>query len=169
MKKIKKLFSKLDMQKKVALFTMLFLIVDQVSKIVLDRALPLNVTYTIADRFIYITKSYNTGIACSMLADSPYLIISISIIIFILLLLYLPKFKENKRNILAFSLIFGGLFGNLIDRLIYGHVIDFIDIMIFNYDYPIFNIADSFVFIGVMLLIWSIYLGEDNENRSKRK
>ena len=157
------------MKKKVALFTMLFLIVDQASKIILDNVLPLNKSYMICDRFIYITKTYNTGVAWSMLAGKPYLIISISIIIFIILLLYMHRFKNDKKNILAFSLIFGGLLGNLIDRIVYGHVIDFIDIMIFNYDYPIFNIADSFVFIGVMILIWSIYLGEDNENSSRRK
>ncbi len=169
MNNVKKIWSKLDMKKKVALFTMLFLIVDQTSKIIIDKVLPLNTTYMIADRFIYITKSYNTGVAWSMLSDKPALVIIISIVIFLFLLFYMRKFKYDKKNTLAFSLIFGGLFGNLIDRIIYGHVIDFIDIMIFNYDYPIFNIADSFVFIGVLLLMWSIYLGEDNENSSKRK
>ena len=169
MKKFKEIWSNLNMQKKIVIFTVLFLLIDQISKIIVDNTISLDNSYMIADRFIYITKSYNTGIAWSMLSNKPYLVIIISIIIFILLILYMRKFQDNKQNILAFSLIYGGLLGNLIDRIIYGHVIDFIDIMIFNYDYPIFNIADSFIFIGVILLIWRIYLGEDNENSSKRK
>ena len=166
---MKELWDKLDIKNKVALLTLLFLIIDQISKIVLDRILVLNKTYIICDKFIYITKAYNTGVAWSMLAGKPLVIIFMTIAIFVFLLYYMQKFKNNKRNVLAFSLVFGGLLGNLIDRFLYGHVIDFIDIMIFNYDYPIFNIADSSVFVGVLLLIWSIYLGEDNENSSRRK
>lgn len=81
----------------------------------------------------------------------------------------MKKFKENKRNIIAFSLLIGGLLGNLIDRIIHGYVIDFIDFYIFNYNYPIFNIADVCICIGVFILLYSIYLGEDNENSSGRK
>ena len=81
----------------------------------------------------------------------------------------MKKFKNNKRNIIAFSCIYGGLIGNLIDRIFHGYVIDFIDFYIFNYNYPIFNIADASICIGVCLLIYSIYLGEDNEVSSKGK
>ena len=76
----------------------------------------------------------------------------------------MKKFKASKKNILAFSLVFGGLFGNLLDRIIHGYVIDFIDFYIFNYNYPIFNIADSCICIGIFILLYSIYMGEDNEN-----
>lgn len=79
----------------------------------------------------------------------------------------MKKFKSCKRNIIAFSLIYGGLLGNLIDRIIYGYVIDFIDFYIFNYNYPIFNIADACICIGVLVLLYSIYLGDDNEVNSK--
>mgnify|MGYP000008398479 FL=1 len=155
------------MRKKILIFSIMFLLIDQVSKIVLDNVLILGKSISIFDKFLYITKVYNDGISFSMLTGKRWLIILFSILILVFLYFYMKKFKENKRNIIAFSLIFGGLFGNLIDRIIYGYVIDFIDFYIFNYNYPIFNFADSFICIGVLILLYSIYLGEDNENSSK--
>ncbi len=155
------------MKKKILIFSIIFLFIDQVSKFLLDKFLVLGKSISIFDKFLYITKVYNDGISFSMLTGKRWLIILFSIIILIFLYFYMKKFKENKRNIIAFSLIFGGLFGNLIDRIIYGYVIDFINFYIFNYNYPIFNFADSFICIGVLILLYSIYLGEDNENSSK--
>ena len=126
----------------------MFLLIDEASKIILDNVLSLGKSITIFDKFLYITKVYNDGISFSMLTGKRWLI----------LYFYMKKFKENKRNIIAFSLIFGGLLGNLIDRIIHGYVIDFIDFYIFNYNYPVFNLADRFICIGVLILLYSIYL-----------
>ena len=155
------------MKKKVILWSIILFIVDQISKLILDKVLVLGKSYAIFEKFLYITKVYNDGISFSMLQGFRWLIILISVVIMIFLYFYMAKFKENKRNALAFSLTFGGLFGNLVDRLVYGYVIDFIDFYIFNYNYPIFNLADSFICIGILILLYSIYLGEDNEIKSK--
>ena len=157
------------MKKKIFILSFIMLLIDQLSKIILDKVLILGKSIKIFDKFLYITKVYNDGISFSMLTGKRYLIIRISIIILIFLYFYMKKFKENKRNIIAFSLLIGGLLGNLIDRIIHGYVIDFIDFYIFNYNYPIFNIADVCICIGVFILLYSIYLGEDNENSSGRK
>ena len=157
------------MKKKIFILSFIMLLIDQLSKIILDKVLILGKNIKIFDKFLYITKVYNDGISFSMLTGKRYLIIIISIIILIFLYFYMKKFKENKRNIIAFSLLIGGLLGNLIDRIIHGYVIDFIDFYIFNYNYPIFNIADVCICIGVFILLYSIYLGEDNENSSGRK
>ena len=157
------------MKKKIFILSFIMLLIDQLSKIILDKVLILGKSIKIFDKFLYITKVYNDGISFSMLTGKRYLIIMISIIILIFLYFYMKKFKENKRNIIAFSLLIGGLLGNLIDRIIHGYVIDFIDFYIFNYNYPIFNIADVCICIGVFILLYSIYLGEDNENSSGRK
>ncbi|MDE5889251.1 MAG: signal peptidase II, partial [Bacilli bacterium] len=73
----------------------------------------------------------------------------------------------------AFGLLYGGLAGNLIDRIISGYVIDFLDFYIFKYDFPVFNVADICIVLGVLLLIYATIKGEDenvnNSNRSKRK
>ena len=157
------------MKKKIFILSFIMLLIDQLSKIILDKVLMLGKSIKIFDKFLYITKVYNDGISFSMLTGKRYLIIIISIIILVFLYFYLKKFKENKKNIIAFSLLIGGLLGNLIDRIIHGYVIDFIDFYIFNYNYPIFNIADVCICIGVFILLYSIYLGEDNENSSGRK
>ena len=159
----------IDMKKKVILFSIILFVIDQISKLLVDNILVLGKSYTIFDKFLYLTKAYNDGVSFSMLTGYRWLIILISIGIMIFLYFYMHHFKENKRNLIAFSLVFGGLFGNLVDRLVYGYVIDFIDFYVFNYNYPIFNLADSFICIGVLILLYSIYLGEDNENSSKRK
>ena len=155
------------MKKKILFISIILFAVDQISKLVLDKFLVLGKSYTIFDKFLYITKAYNYGISFSMLSGHRFLIILISLIVMIFLYFYMQKFKQNTKNIIAFSLVFSGLFGNLIDRLIHGYVIDFIDFYVFNYNYPIFNLADSFICIGIFILLYSIYMGEDNENNSR--
>ena len=155
------------MKKKVFLFSIILFVIDQISKLLIDKFLVLGKSYTIFDKFLYITKAYNDGVSFSMLQGHRCLIILISLVILVFLYFYMKKFKVNKRNLIGFSLAFGGLFGNLVDRLVYGYVIDFIDFYVFNYNYPIFNFADSFICIGILILLYSIYMGEDNENRSK--
>ena len=66
-----------------------------------------------------------------------------------------------KRNTLLFGLLFGGIIGNLIDRIFYGYVIDFLDFTIFGYDFPVFNFADICIVSGIFLLIIAICKKED--------
>ena len=82
-------------------------------------------------------------------------------------------FKINKRNTLAFGMILGGILGNLSDRIFFGYVIDFLNFKIINYNFPVFNLADTFIVVGVILLIIAIIKGEDKNgsksNGRKRK
>lgn len=156
------------MKKKIMLFSMLFFMFDQISKLLIDTFLVLGKSHTIFDKFLYVTKVYNDGVSFSMLSGHRWIVIAINILILVFLIFYMRKFKQNKRNLIAFSLVFGGLFGNLVDRFVYGYVIDFIDFYIFNYNYPIFNFADSFICIGILMLLYAIYMGEDNETSSNK-
>ena len=157
------------MKRKISLFTLLFLSIDIISKLIIDNFFNLNETKVIINNFFSLTKVYNTGASWNILAGHRLILIMITLIILVLLFLYLNKFKDNKRNILAFSLLYGGIIGNLLDRIIYGYVIDFFDFNIFGYDYPVFNIADICIVFGIVLLVIAILKKEDENGISSKK
>jgi signal peptidase II len=103
--------------------------------------------------FISLTKTYNTGAAFSIMSSFPYLLAVLSGMAVILILFYLfkKKFLLPVAHLSGWGLILGGTVGNLTDRLLYGHVIDFIK---FDFiDFPIFNFADTAINIGAFLII----------------
>lgn len=156
------------MKKKVIIYSFIIVIVDLISKLVIDKLLKINETISIINNFFSITKVFNRGASFSMFIGYRLLFILIGIITIVVLFKYLNNFKMNIRNIFAFSLLIGGIIGNLIDRVIYGYVIDFLDFNIFGYDAPIFNIADTSICIGAFLLFYAIMKREDiNEIDSK--
>ena len=125
-------------------------------------------TKSIIINFFSITKVYNNGASWNLFAGYRVILIIITLIMLALLIYYQNKFILNKRNILAFGLLYGGIIGNLIDRIIYGYVIDFLDFTIFGYDFPVFNFADIFIVSGIFLLIIAIYKKEDVNEISSR-
>lgn len=156
------------MNKKVFIISMISLIIDQISKLLATIFLKLNTPKTIINNFFYLNLCQNKGIAWSLLNNKRILIIILTIIALIVIIKFIKSFKENKRNNIAFGLLIGGLLGNLIDRVFHGYVIDFLDFYIFKYDYPVFNIADTFIVISILLLIISIIKGDDiDDNKSK--
>ena len=153
------------MKKKSLIIATIIVIIDQVLKIVIDNILSINESIQVIPNVFYITKVYNTGAAWSLFEGSGILLIIIAIVAFFLLLKYQNYFMENKRNILAFALIYGGLVGNLIDRVIYGYVIDYLHIYIFGFSFPVFNLADMAIVIGFLLVIIAIIKGEEHDNK----
>ena len=78
------------------------------------------------------------------------------------------EFVKNERNILAFGMLFGGIFGNLSDRLFLGMVRDFLKFKIFGYNFPVFNVADICITVGIGLLVIGMIKGEDSGGSSSR-
>ena len=76
--------------------------------------------------------------------------------------------KLNKLDYIIYSLLYGGIVGNLFDRIVYGYVIDYLDFYIFNYNFPVFNFADVCIVISVILIIFDSIRGVLYENRSKK-
>ena len=157
-----------DIKKKSLIIATIIVIIDQVLKIVIDNILSINESIQVIPDIFYITKVYNTGAAWSLFEGSGILLIIIAIVAFFLLLKYQNYFMENKRNILAFALIYGGLVGNLIDRVIYGYVIDYLHIYIFGFSFPVFNLADMAIVIGFLLVIIAIIKGEEHDSSKQR-
>ena len=153
------------MKKKSLIIATIIVIIDQVLKIVIDNILSINESIQVIPDIFYITKVYNTGAAWSLFEGSGILLLIIAIVAFFLLLKYQNVFVEKKRNTLAFALIYGGLVGNLIDRVIYGYVIDYLHIYIFGFSFPVFNLADTAIVIGFLLVIIAIIKGEEHDSK----
>ena len=122
------------------------------------------------NKFFYITYVQNKGAAWSILEDQRILLLIISVIVLFLINKAMNKEKLDKLEIVSYGMIIGGIVGNLFDRIFYSFVIDFIDFRIFGYNYPVFNLADTFIVIGIILMIIITLRKEHHErNNSRRK
>lgn len=140
------------------IFTTIFFLIDISSKYIISKIVTLGNSIDIIKNFLRISYVKNTGAAFSILDGNTLLVTIIGIVIIIMIIWYLYKNKVNKMiDKIGYSLILGGSIGNLFDRVCYGYVRDFIDIQIGEYNYPIFNLADSFIVIGVILLLISAW------------
>ena len=138
----------------IIILTIVFLIIDIVSKLVVSNLMTVNDSILVVKNFFYITYVKNTGAAWSIFSDNTWIVILLSLIIIGAIILYIYKNRpKSKIEKVGYALILGGAIGNFIDRIVYGYVIDFFDFYIFGYDYPIFNVADTFIVLGVILLV----------------
>lgn len=143
------------MKKKILLITLYGLLFDQIIKFLVSKYIT---NVTIIPNFISLIYAENDGVAFSMLSGSRIIIIIISIILLSFLAYYMNKdyVSKKKDDILvdiSYGLLFGGILGNLLDRIIRGIVIDYISINIIGYHFPIFNLADVMITIGVIIMI----------------
>ena len=161
------------MNKKILLISVIIFAIDQMSKAIVDITLKVGQSIPVIKNFFYITYYHNTGAAWGILNNRISFLVILSFVILLIIYRYMYSFKLNKRNTIAFGLLIGGIFGNLVDRIIFGHVKDFFDIYIFNYNYPIFNISDCAIVIGIVLLVIAVFKGEEvngkNSSRTNRK
>lgn len=156
------------MNKKKFFYSIIILLLDQILKYIVDT---FNTNVTIIKNILNIKYVENAGAAWGVLEGHSVLLILASILVLVLVYNLMFSIKEDKLSNLGFGLLFGGILGNLIDRVIYGYVRDFISIYIFGYSYPIFNIADMGIVIGVILVLISSIKGDvldGNKGRGKR-
>lgn len=143
---------------------------DQFTKSLIEKRLELGESFTVIKDFFKLTYVRNTGAAFSIFSGKVNLLILISwgILFYLIYEMYL-SFKKFLLPYF-FSILIGGLLGNLYDRVILGYVRDFLDFKIFNYDFAIFNVSDMFVVIGTFLLIILLLTkGEMYETNSKKR
>ncbi|MCX5708913.1 MAG: signal peptidase II [Candidatus Omnitrophica bacterium] len=128
---------------------------DQFTKFILNNNLVLNSPYPVIKGFFYLTLVHNKGAAFGILKNQILLFILSSIFAIILIYFNLKKSRNKNKlslNDLALGLIFSGAIGNLVDRLFLGYVVDFLDFRV----WPVFNVADSAITVGAVLLGWSL-------------
>lgn len=137
----------------IIILTIIFVIIDIVSKLVISNLMNVYDSVIVIKNFFNITYVRNTGAAWSLFAGRIWLLIIVSLIIISFIIFYIYKNKpKNRYEKIGYSLVLGGAIGNFIDRIVYRYVIDFLDFNIFGYNYPIFNLADTFIVIGVIIL-----------------
>ena len=150
--------------KKIILISILVLIVDIITKQLIVNFMIEHQSISIIKNFFSITYAKNTGVAFSFLEGKVPLIIMMTSIIIFIILKYIKSTNPSKIERICYGLVLGGAIGNLLDRIIYGYVIDFLDFNIFGYSYPIFNLADTFIVIGIFILIIFSLIESRNKN-----
>lgn len=146
----------------VILSIILFLVLDQVSKYMVAAKLAAQ-NIEIIHNFFYITYAENTGMAWSLLSGKQAFFCLAAAVAIGVMIWYLIYKNPNRLTQFALAMMISGAAGNLIDRLLLGYVRDFLHFYIFTYDFPIFNVADSCLTIGVILLILASFL-EDGKH-----
>lgn len=137
------------------IFIALAIIIDQIIKVIIRVKMDTGDSITLINHFFSITHVENTGAAWGGFSGYTIVLIIISLAI---LGYFIYLYKDiNFKNKIVFSislvLVIGGTIGNLIDRLIFRSVTDFLDFIILGYDFPVFNIADIFLVVGFALFI----------------
>jgi signal peptidase II len=139
------------------------LLVDQCTKLLADAMLVLHQPVAVIPYFA-LMKAYNSGAAFSFLSEASgwqrWFFVALAMVVIGVLLVWLRRLPAAEmRTRLALVLILGGAAGNLIDRLVYGYVIDFIDIYYDNWHWPAFNVADAAISVGAFLLLLDAFRG----------
>ena len=137
--------------------SLLAVVLDQVSKWVVDSSMQLYQSIPLVPYF-NLTYVRNTGAAFSFLSEAGgwqrWFFAGLAIVISIVIAVWLARLKQHETLLaVALSLVLGGAIGNLIDRLAYGYVLDFLDVYYQTWHWPAFNIADSAITLGVVLML----------------
>jgi signal peptidase II len=143
------------------------ILLDQFTKWLIVKKMHLGESITIIEDFLYITSHRNRGAAWGILQGQMWFFYIITVIVIIGIIYYIQKYAKGKWLLgTSLGLMLGGAIGNFIDRLFRKEVVDFVNTFIFSYDFPIFNIADSALVIGVGLLMIQM-LREEREAKEK--
>lgn len=154
------------MKKNIAVISLIALIIDQIIKFACIFYLKNNLI--IIPGFLSFIYTENSGVAFSLLSGNRIIIIIISVILTFLLIYYMYNDyikigKRSKYKETLYGLLLGGILGNLMDRIMHGAVIDYISINIFGFGFPIFNLADAFITISVILILINYILESKNQ------
>ena len=151
------------------IIALVLIIIDQITKWLIVVNMEIGESITIIEGFFYILSHRNSGAAWGILQGQMIFFYIITVIVIIFVIYYMQKYaKKNKTLAIALSFILGGAIGNFIDRIFRQEVVDFASFIIINYNFPIFNVADSALTIGVILVFIAMIIEERNERRRGR-
>ncbi len=148
---------------KLGMVLLLVLVSDIYTKYIVQSRMLLHQTHSLIPDFLDITYVENPGAAFGLMANAHaswrniFLGVVSSVAIIMLIVLYRHHARENEKIKFALGLILMGAIGNILDRIRFGVVIDFIDVHVFQYHWPAFNVADSAICVGVGVLLWQFW------------
>lgn len=144
---------------KIYYVTCIVLLLDQIVKIIINNCMTLYDEIKLIPNFFSIYYVKNTGAAFSILENNTTFLIIVTIIFILIINKFIKKEKEfTKLSSISLGLVLGGMFGNLIDRILHAGVIDYLSFEFFGYGFPIFNIADIGITVGVTLMLIDMLL-----------
>ena len=144
------------------LFVIILFIVDIISKVLIENNLELYESIDIIKGFFNITYVRNTGAAWSIMEGKMMFFYIITIIGLVFMYYLYKNARDNNIEKYAVLMMVAGTLGNLFDRVLYQYVRDFLDFIIFGYDFPVFNFADTFLCCGVFIYIIKVLYDEYN-------
>ncbi|PZE22633.1 signal peptidase II [Paenibacillus xerothermodurans] len=157
------------------IYAFIVLLLDQATKWIIVNRMQLGESIPVIGEFFQITSHRNRGAAFGILQNQRAFFIVITIAVVVGLIWYLKKMVQEGRRLLPFalSLLLGGALGNFIDRVLFGEVVDFLQFRFqfdwfgtaVDYTYPIFNIADAAIVVGVILIFLDTFSSWRNEKR----
>lgn len=145
--------------------------IDYVSKKLVEHNLELNEQIKVIGNFFLITFIHNRGAAFGILQEQRWFFLLITVAVVTAIVIYLNRSHRNNRRLMlaALSLILGGALGNFLDRAFYGQVVDFLQFNFGSYTFPIFNLADSAIVVGVCLIILDSLLTPTTKQETKNE
>lgn len=149
-----------------SIFIVIIIALDQLTKYMIVKSLEIGDSVKVIKNLLYITSHRNEGAAWGILQGKMWLFYIVTIVVLVILVMFFKSEGYGKPLIqFGLSLLIAGSIGNFIDRLFRSEVVDFIDTYIFGYNFPIFNVADAALTIGVIVLI-IVILFEGKEEKA---
>ena len=154
------------MKKKIYLIAGIGLLLDQITKLFAYLYLK---NIVVIPNFFNLTYVENTGGAWGILDNNKVILIGVSVLTILILNKYInSEVIINKLMVVSYGFLLGGIFGNLLDRIFRGFVIDFLNFNIFGYNYPVFNIADILIVIGIIIMFIDVIRGSYGSKSRKK-
>lgn len=154
------------MKKKIVFWASLATIIDQLTKFLIKKNFRLYEKKVIIKNFFNLTYVENRGAAWGIFNGNYWFLIITTVVALAFILWFIFRMKEYKKiDIISYSMLIAGIMGNFIDRLARGYVIDFFDFKIFNYYFPVFNIADILIVVSVIIMVICCFRGDESENK----
>jgi signal peptidase II len=150
------------------IIAVLIIALDQLTKWMVVKQMEVGESIEIIPKFLYITSHRNRGAAWGILQGQMWFFYIITVLVIAVLVIYIQRLKKEEKWLgIALGLMLGGAIGNFIDRVWRKEVVDFINTYIFTYDFPIFNVADSALVIGVgLIFVLTLFEGKTKKEHN---